>query len=94
MEKLKKILEENGKKLDVAETFKLHRDLVKHLTGEFCCIPMTKLEIVVLTAALKYIANAYESLLDERDKMIINSLNNSLTSYAGMIPAGGEGGNK
>lgn len=88
MEKLKELIKQYARVLDADETLELHREIIRFLSGEFSRIPFTRLEIAVMTAALKYIAQCYESLLSERDVALIKALNSSLTSYAGVIPAG------
>lgn len=88
MEKIIKLLEENRKKLTASEAFDLHRKLIRTITSELNCVPMTHVEITVLTAALKYIEVAYTSLLNKDDLAVIEALNTSLSAYVGKISAG------
>lgn len=88
MEEIKKLLKDYCRELSSDEVLELHRQLIRTMTATFNGIPFTKVEIIVLTAALKYLADAYTSLLSEQDRYFIEAINKTLTSYAGMIPAG------
>ena len=88
MKEIKKLLKDYCRQLSADETLELHRELIKTMASAFNGIPFTKVEIIVLTAALKYLADAYTSLLSEQDRYFIEAINKTLTSYAGLIPAG------
>lgn len=88
MEEITQLLKDYCRQLSADETLELHRELIRTMTSSFNGIQLTKVEIIVLTAALKYLADAYASLLSEQDRYFIEAINKTLTSYAGMIPAG------